>query len=416
MIKFYDTSTLLLLGEEVFADTESQIAISSISLDELEEIKTNKNKNVNIQYLARKLGDIIWDKKDEIITIFYDSTWDNIIKEKYLLLNNDARIITSAYYMQNELKEDVVFFTSDTNCGILAETIFGLKVQMIREDDSQNYCGYTELKCENDEALAEFYDSIIDIHNELNTNEYLLVKDKDNHIIDKYKRNSEGYLKGISYNKFNSKQFGEIKPKDEYQICAMDSLVNNQLTMLQGPAGCGKTLLALGYAFDQIEKGIKDKLIIFSNPVAAKNAAKLGFYPGDKSDKLLDSSIGGILISKLGSRFEVERLMDKEILTVLSFSDLRGFDSTGMNAILYITEAQNLDVPLMQLALQRLGSDCQMIIDGDDRTQVDMIEYSKNNNGMKKASEVFRGDACFGQVYMPNIYRSHIANKAQEMM
>ena len=78
---------------------------------------------------------------------------------------------------------------------------------------------------------------------------------------------------------------GETKPKsqDIYQVFAMDSLVNNQITMLKGPAGSGKTWLALSYLFHLLGKHKIDKIIIFCNTVATKGAAKLGFYPGDKN-------------------------------------------------------------------------------------------------------------------------------------
>jgi phosphate starvation-inducible protein PhoH len=53
---------------------------------------------------------------------------------------------------------------------------------------------------------------------------------------------------------------------------------------------------------------------------------------------------------------------------LLPMADIRGFDTTGMSAGIYITEAQNLDISLMKLALQRIGEDSICIIDGDDKT------------------------------------------------
>ena len=74
--------------------------------------------------------------------------------------------------------------------------------------------------------------------------------------------------------------------------------------MIQGPAGSGKTLLSLGFLFNQLEKGRINKIIVFCNTVAAKDAAKLGFLPGDREEKLIDSQIGNLLISKLSSQIE----------------------------------------------------------------------------------------------------------------
>lgn len=144
-----------------------------------------------------------------------------------------------------------------------------------------------------------------------------------------------------------------------------DSLINNKITMIKGPAGSGKSTLALGYLFYLLDKGKINTIVVFCNTVATKNAARLGFYPGDRSEKLLDSQIGNFLISKLGGRVEVERLMTEEKLLLLPMSDIRGYDTSGMNAGIYITEAQNLDIQLLKLALQRAGEDSIFILDGD---------------------------------------------------
>ena len=168
--------------------------------------------------------------------------------------------------------------------------------------------------------------------------------------------------------------------------------------MIKGPAGTGKSHLAVGYLFHLLEKGKIDKIIIFCNTVATRNAAKLGFYPGSRDEKLLDSQIGNFLASKLGGKISVEQFIDAEKLLLLPMSDVRGYDTSGMNAGIYITEAQNLDVDLLKLALQRVGEDSIVILDGDTKSQVDLVDYEGANNGMRRASKVFRGESIYGEV------------------
>ena len=120
---------------------------------------------------------------------------------------------------------------------------------------------------------------------------------------------------------------------------AADSLMNNNITVIKGPAGAGKSHIALGYLFHLLDKEKINKIIIFCNTVATKNAAKLGYYPGSKDEKLLDSQIGNFLASKLGDKMLVEQLMKEEKLVLLPMSDIRGYDTSGMNAGIYITEA-----------------------------------------------------------------------------
>lgn len=74
-----------------------------------------------------------------------------------------------------------------------------------------------------------------------------------------------------------------------------------------------------------------------------------------------------------------------------------------------------MDTELMKLALQRIGEDCICIIDGDFKTQVDMVEYEGINNGMKRASEVFRGSDIYGEVTLKAIHRSEIATLADKI-
>lgn len=109
----------------------------------------------------------------------------------------------------------------------------------------------------------------------------------------------------------------------------------------------------------------------------------------------------------------VEQLINTERLILLPFSDIRGYDTSGMNAGIYITEAQNLDVSLLKLALQRIGEDSICIVEGDEKTQVDLVDYEGANNGMRRMSEVFRGQDLYGEVTLQKIHRSRIAEIAQ---
>ena len=90
-------------------------------------------------------------------------------------------------------------------------------------------------------------------------------------------------------------------------------------------------------------------------------------------------------------------------------------DTSGIRAGVYISEAQNMSVNLMKLALQRIGEDSICIIDGDCKTQVDDIQFAGSNNGMKRASKVFRGEDIYGEITLKNIHRSKISRIAERM-
>ena len=411
MIKFYDTCSLLELQEEVFND--SKFYISSITLSELEQIKTSGTRDEETKWKARQVLNYLRQYKQSYVIIIFDKEVEAYLDDLQLISNNDNKIIVSAY-MRNQ-NEPITFVTNDLACEAIASSI-GLRTELtsdnIADDD---YTGYKIIKL-SDEELADFYmHTLQESQNKYNllTNEYLLIKDSNNHIVDKYRWNNK--YESIGFIKAESKMFGKVAPKDDLQLLALDALNNNQIIMLRGPAGSGKSNLAFGHMFSLLDQGKIEKIIIFCNTVATKGSAKLGYYPGSRTEKLLDSQIGNFLESKLGSRIEVERLIEDGQLILLPMSDIRGYDTTGMNAAIYITEAQNLDTELMKLALQRIGEDSICILDGDDKTQVDMSMYAGSHNGMKRVSKVFRGANFYGEITLQKIHRSKIAELAQQL-
>lgn len=176
----------------------------------------------------------------------------------------------------------------------------------------------------------------------------------------------------------------------------MDSLTNNVLTFCTGPAGSGKTQLALGYAFQELEKGKLDRIVIFCNPMIANQAVRLGFLPGTRDEKLLESSIGSILLSKLGGRIALEKLLDSEELILMPMGDARGYEAPS-NSFVYFTEAQNTSRYLMQLFLQRQIDTNKICVEGDIK-QVDTSVFENGLNGLTRAIEVFRGEDYSGHV------------------
>ena len=402
MIKLYDTNALIDLYNKIF---DEEFYVSRISLRELENIKNSKNKDEETKYRARKLSKMFQEQ-----SYMYHTVCTEFDNDPHL--GNDDKIIKAVKFLQDE-GIDVVFMTNDACCYNLAKAE-GLKVRSTgAESDDESYLGFRELNL-TEEELSEFYSCkdayMCKIHPEILQNEYFFIKAKDE-IVDIYRRVGNE-AKRVLYPVFNSEFFGDVKPKDIYQRIAMDSMMNNQITIVRGPAGSGKSWLCMSYLFSLLEKGKIDKVIIFCNTVAVKNAAKLGFYPGDKNEKLLDSQVGNFLSSKLGSRIMVEKMIQEEKLVLVPVADARGYDTTGMNAGVYIQEAQNLDRELMKLLLQRLGEDTICLIDGDDTAQVDLDAYAGMNNGIKRAVEVFKGQDFFGTVQLQKVRRSKIAEVA----
>ena len=411
-IKFYDTSSLLLKADSIF-DNEEFFLISSITLHELEYIKNASNKDPDVKYAARHLLNELDTHSNNYGVVVYKEEFNKYIKR--FELNNDLKILACACdYSKNHPVDEVIFVTNDLCLKHIAKLYFSNKVQSVKED-YDSYTGYKEIYLTDDE-MTDFYQNFNQNKFNLHINEYLIIYNEDHDIVDTLCWTGEEYRK-LTFGNFNSEYFGKIKPlkNDIYQSLVADSFINNKITLVKGPAGSGKTFLSMAYLLHKLEKGHIDKIIVFCNTVATKNSARLGYYPGTKDEKLLDSQIGNLLSSKMGGRIIVEKMINDEKLILLPMSDIRGYDTTGMRAGIYISEAQNLDIELMKLALQRIGNDSICIIDGDCKTQVDDVAFAGSKNGMRRVSKVFRGHDVYGEVNLKNIHRSKIAEIAEFM-
>lgn len=411
---FYDTCSLLNGYTDIFKNIKDEpFAISNLTLSEIETIKVSKTKDNEIKYKAKKVSRLLNYYYGQYTIVNYEKDWDSIYLEPnpILLDNTDSRIVISAFVYSET--NPVVFITHDINCNNIARSI-GLTTNMLSDKTVESYTGYFVKSCITDDDVSELYTRIFENDDMgLLNNQYLVIQ-QNNKFIDCFVLR-EGKYEQVQFDMLVSNMFGEVKPLDVFQRAAIDALRNNHLIMLRGKAGAGKSYLSLGYLFECLERNKIDKIIIFCNTVATKDSAKLGYYPGSRTEKLLDSQIGNFLSAKLGDRTQVERMIHEGTLVLLPMSDIRGFDTTGMRAGIYVTEAQNLTVDLMKLALQRIGEDAICILDGDSNAQVDLDTYAGNNNGMRKVSEVFRGQDFYAEITLPICHRSRIAEIADKM-
>lgn len=400
-MKFYDTSSLLLLK-----DIREEIAISSISLKELENIKTSSNKDYDIKAAARRALRLIDDRTDLVEIIVFKNNYLSPLEEANFLINDDARILACAISQKNQIS---TFVSNDRCLRKIAQVYFPVVEEVKFESD--NYTGYIEVQL-SDEQLADLYQNRTINTYDLYINQYLNIYDLQNNLVDTLKWTGEEYS-SLAFHTFESKLFGSIKPLDSYQRMAADSLCHNQLTLIGGLPGSGKTFLSLGYLFNQLDKGKIDRIIIFVNPVAARDTCRLGFYPGTMLEKVLSTQAGHTLSSKVGGMEEVERLIADGTLEIIPAVDARGYEVPPHSGV-YMLEAQNLTSDTLRMLIQRCAEDTKIIIDGDRLEQID-VDAAKQDNGMAKASRVFRGSDLFGQVDLKTIRRSKIAQLAESL-
>lgn len=404
-VKFYDTNALLVLGDRAF---EESFALSSVTLQELENIKISRNKSDEIKYQARTIVRLLDENSDKYNVVVYDDNIAQIIHMHKMQEYPDTQIIASAKYLSE--KRNVTFVSGDIACKIIASKIFDLEVESIGENKLDEYKGFIEKSLSEDE-MAYFYEHINENVYDLLVNEYLIIKNDKDEAVDTLKWNGESY-ETIRCKPYKSNIFGTLKPLDEIQACAMDSINCNDITVLYGKAGSGKTTLPLSYIMQGLEKGKIKKLYVIYSFEPLKGAKTLGFEKGDHVTKLLYSaSIGNILASKFGDLAQVEYMIDRQQLDIIPTANIRGVEFESDSCVL-VTEAQNLDVYTLKTILQRCKEGCKQIYEGDIIEQKDT---NIQNIGINRLIDVFKGHKSFGCVKLKNNYRSKLSELADLM-
>ncbi|WP_261396936.1 PhoH family protein [Photobacterium rosenbergii] len=175
---------------------------------------------------------------------------------------------------------------------------------------------------------------------------------------------------------------GVIKPRTPNQAQYIANMVRHDITFGIGPAGTGKTYLAVAAAVDALERQ-EIRRILLTRP-AVEAGEKLGFLPGDLSQKV-DPYLRPLydaLFEMLG--FErVEKLIERNVIEVAPLAYMRG--RTLNDAFIILDESQNTTVEQMKMFLTRIGFNSRAVITGDV-TQIDLPRGARS--GLRHAIEV----------------------------
>jgi phosphate starvation-inducible PhoH-like protein len=176
-----------------------------------------------------------------------------------------------------------------------------------------------------------------------------------------------------------------IEPRTEAQKAYVANLFQHELGFGIGPAGTGKTYLAVAVGVTMFISGAVEKIIL-SRP-AVEAGERLGFLPGDAKEKVdpymqpLYDALNDFLPAK-----QVEKLMQEKRIEIAPLAFMRG--RTLSNAFIVLDEAQNATTMQMKMFLTRLGEGSRMVITGD-RTQVDLPRGTAS--GLADAERILKG-------------------------
>ena len=173
----------------------------------------------------------------------------------------------------------------------------------------------------------------------------------------------------------------KIIPRSQNQKKYFELLIKKNIVFAIGPAGTGKTFLAVAKAISSLQKGSVKKIIL-SRP-AVEAGEKLGFLPGDLKEKV-DPFLRPIYdaLYEMMPFDQVEKKLANGIIEIAPIAFMRG--RTLEDCFIILDEAQNTTKIQMKMFLTRLGKNSQMVIVGD-KTQIDLV--TKNDSGLLDAEK-----------------------------
>ena len=201
-----------------------------------------------------------------------------------------------------------------------------------------------------------------------------------------------------------------IAARNPNQQKLVDAFIHNDLTFALGPAGTGKTYIAIALAVRAL-KNREVRKIILSRP-AVEAGEKLGFLPGDMKDKI-DPYLQPLYdaLEDMIPAVKLKEYMDNNVIQIAPLAFMRG--RTLNDAVIVLDEAQNTSTHQIKMFLTRLGMNAKMIITGDV-TQIDLPRSVRS--GLVQALHVLNGVEGIGMVEFgkKDIVRHHLVQRIVE--
>jgi PhoH-like ATPase len=452
IIYILDTNILLHEPFAFLSFKEHDVVVPMTVLEELDSIKDRrKDVSRDARVAIRALEDTLRDASPEQVLAgvklpqndeLHPSGCLSIINdyalkqtENTLSFNeNDNRIINAALHIQKEHpNKKIVLVTKDINMRLKAKGAGLAFVEDYRTDqliDDIQFLtkGYHKFE-------GDFWQNINAVDSETegrNTTHFVDKSTVPLSFINEYliddTESFAGKITGFDEENISILDLGKerllaknawgIHPKNIYQGMAMDALLdpNIDLVILTGPAGCGKTLLALATALEQvIERGLYDKIIVTrSTPEIAES---IGFLPGTEEEKMapwlaaITDSLEVLHQQDESMHGSLNYIMDKANIQFKSVNFMRG--RSIQNALVLLDECQNLTAAQLKTIITRCGEGTKLVCSGN-LAQIDSNYLTAVTSGLTYIVERFKDFPGSATINLNGVVRSRLASFAEE--
>jgi PhoH-like ATPase len=425
-----DTNVLLYDSEAIGKFPRHHVVLPVTVLEELDKMKRlpnelGKNARAVIRFLdglkilgEGNLHEGVKLSNGSTIRIQLETKLDT--KTGLALSVNDNRIIMVAYFLQ-EQGEKVIFVSKDFAARIKAEAV-GIEAEdyeNLKVSYQSLYRGVSYIELPKHEIDVFYKNGKLDFpsHLKASPNEYFVMNSPENSSgighYDATHQVVESLLKQTN--------LWGIKARNVEQRCAIDLLLRDEIKLVSliGPAGTGKTLLALACGLRKVfDEGVYTRILV-SRPIVPLGR-DIGYLPGTKEEKLFHwmqpiyDNLEVLCASSGGEVTETLRwVMDSKKVEVEAVTYIRG--RTLPNVYFLIDEAQNLTPHEIKTIVSRAGEGTKVVLAGDP-TQVDNPYLDKDSNGLTYTVGKFRNQKIYGHIFLDKTERSELAALAAEVM
>jgi len=338
----------------------------------------------------------------------------------------DDKIIGVAQRLAQEGKP-TIFITKDINARIKSDAL-GIKTEDYEKhkvDFSHIYLGYRELEVDRPTLDRLAKDKAAEApDDDFQPNEFAILTDAadpDRRVVARFDSH-QGKLVAL---RFGTKTYQNVSARNPQQQMTIELLMLDQvrLVTLLGPAGTGKTLLAVACGMQKVLAEKKYEKLLVSRPVIPFGQ-DIGYLPGDKDEKLYQwmqpifDNLAYILRTKktggeAGMDERIMHLIDSGTVELEALTYIRG--RSIPDQFIIVDEAQNLTPREIKTVASRVGEDSKLVLTGDPY-QIDNPYLDSSSNGLAYAAERMKGLDLAGHVMLQTSERSELASLAAQRL
>lgn len=449
-----DTNILLHDPHAFFNFQEHDVLVPMTVLEELDHIK-DRNKDVSrdarvaIRSLENILQDVTPEQMIEGVALNRNELRDSNVTGHLIIFNdhviatevsglpggvNDNKIINAALHLQKErVNATVVLVTKDINMRLKAK---GAGLKFVEDYTTDQLIDDVNLLTKGFEVVeGDFWQQVDNVESEKDgretthqvtfktpiptfINEYILDEGSEFAARVIGQSDNKVELLDLGRQRLLSRKAWGITPKNIYQGMALNALMdpNIELVILTGPAGCGKTLLALASALEMvIELGIYDKVLVTRN--TPEIAESIGFLPGTEEEKMapwlaaITDSLEVLHKNDENPSSSLSYIMEKANVQFKSVNFMRG--RSIQNAVVLLDECQNLTASQLKTIITRCGEGTKLVCSGN-LAQIDSNYLTAVTSGLTYIVERFKNFEGSATINLNGVVRSRLAQFAEE--